>query len=177
MDLMSAAQLLGNLGEFLGSVVVIGTLIYLAIQINTAKSEIDANSFNTTNSNAISVETAFLANAEIWSKAITGCELTPSETFTFDTLTDMRAQHAFFGYRRSQALGNGRELIHAINLALWFQQYPTAYERWLAGAKKRRSLREAAGWAPRADFETVVENALAAMNAGVSRSAIPIADA
>ena len=38
MDLMSMAQLLGNLGEFVGAIAVVATLIYLALQIrhNTA---------------------------------------------------------------------------------------------------------------------------------------------
>lgn len=33
MDLMSTAQLLGNLGEFLGAIAVVVTLVYLAVQI------------------------------------------------------------------------------------------------------------------------------------------------
>ena len=33
MDLMTTAQLLGNFGEFIGSVAIFVTLIYLAIQI------------------------------------------------------------------------------------------------------------------------------------------------
>ena len=39
MDLMSAAQLLGNLGEFLGSIAILVTLIYLAIQVKQARGE------------------------------------------------------------------------------------------------------------------------------------------
>ena len=33
MDLMSTAQLLGNIGEFVGALGVIGSLVYLAIQV------------------------------------------------------------------------------------------------------------------------------------------------
>ena len=33
MDMVTTAQVLGNIGEFLGSIGVIATLIYLAIQI------------------------------------------------------------------------------------------------------------------------------------------------
>ena len=38
MDLMSTAQLLGNVGEFFGAIAVVGTLAYPAIQVrqNTA---------------------------------------------------------------------------------------------------------------------------------------------
>ena len=38
MDLMSSAQLLSNVGEFVGAVAVVLTLVYLAIQVRIAKS-------------------------------------------------------------------------------------------------------------------------------------------
>jgi len=43
MSLMDTAQLLGNLGEFLGSIVVVATLIYLAIQVrqNTQSTRVE----------------------------------------------------------------------------------------------------------------------------------------
>jgi hypothetical protein len=51
MDLQSTAQLLGNFGEFLGSLGVIVTLIYLAIQIRSNTSATRANaSFQATHS-------------------------------------------------------------------------------------------------------------------------------
>lgn len=165
MNLQDTAQLLGNLGEFFGSVAVIATLVYLAVQIRTARSEADANSFNSTNSNSIGVQTVFLQQADIWAKGNAGEKLTREEAFAFDTLTSIRAEHAFFGYRRSEALKNGRERIHAINLAAFFIQYPLAYERWLKGEVAKQRLREAAGWTPRADFLRVVEDAVELMKA------------
>jgi hypothetical protein len=165
MELTSAAQLLGNLGEFFGSVAVIATLVYLAVQIRTARSEADANSFNSTNSNSIGVQTAFLQQGDIWAKGNAGEKLTRDEEFAFDTLTSLRADHAFFGYRRSEALKNERERIHAINLAAFFIQYPLAYERWLKGEVAKQRLRQAAGWTPRADFLRVVEESVELMKA------------
>lgn len=44
MDLMSTAQLLGNFGEFVGAIAVVGSLIYLAIQVKHAKSATERNS-------------------------------------------------------------------------------------------------------------------------------------
>jgi hypothetical protein len=46
MDLMSTAQLLGNFGEFVGAIAVVGTLGYLAVQIrqNTQQSRVNAAS-------------------------------------------------------------------------------------------------------------------------------------
>ena len=43
MDLMSTAQLLGNFGEFVGAIGVVGTLIYLAVQVRHSKDALDAN--------------------------------------------------------------------------------------------------------------------------------------
>jgi hypothetical protein len=43
MDLMSTAQLLGNLGEFVGSIGVIATLVYLAIQVRHSAALIHHN--------------------------------------------------------------------------------------------------------------------------------------
>jgi hypothetical protein len=176
MDLMSTAQLLGNFGEFLGSVVVIVTLVYLAVQIRTARSEVDANSFNTTSNHLNSVDTAFLENAQIWTKAVSGNDLTPNEEFTFNTLTDMRANHAFFSYRRSKALENRREEIHAINLAAFFWEFPIAYQRWLEREKGRISLREVAGWPLKGDFVESVERAAELMEANPRQVTISPAD-
>jgi hypothetical protein len=43
MDLMSTSQLLGNIGEFLGSIAVFATLIYLSIQVKHSKQATEAN--------------------------------------------------------------------------------------------------------------------------------------
>lgn len=43
MDLMSIAQLLGNFGEFVGAIAVVGTLIYLAVQVRQSRESLEAN--------------------------------------------------------------------------------------------------------------------------------------
>lgn len=43
MDLMSTAQLLGNLGEFGGAIAVVITLVYLAVQVRHSKEATEAN--------------------------------------------------------------------------------------------------------------------------------------
>ena len=43
MDLMSTAQLLGNLGEFLGAIVVLISLIYLAVQVRRNTQQLESN--------------------------------------------------------------------------------------------------------------------------------------
>ena len=41
MEHQALAQLLGNYGEFIGSIAVLATLAYLAVQVNQAKHQID----------------------------------------------------------------------------------------------------------------------------------------
>lgn len=43
MDLMSAAQLLGNVGEFVGAIAVVVTLGYLAVQVRHGREATEAN--------------------------------------------------------------------------------------------------------------------------------------
>jgi hypothetical protein len=43
MDLQATAQILGNFGEFVGAIAVVGTLVYLAIQVRHSRASLDAN--------------------------------------------------------------------------------------------------------------------------------------
>ena len=43
MTLMDTAQLLGNFGEFVGAFAVVGTLVYLAVQVGRSKKSTDEN--------------------------------------------------------------------------------------------------------------------------------------
>ena len=40
MTLMESAQLLGNIGEFLGAIAVVVTLLYLTAQVRHARAEV-----------------------------------------------------------------------------------------------------------------------------------------
>jgi hypothetical protein len=43
MSLVESTQVLGNIGEFVGAIAVVATLIYLAIQVRQSKAALDAN--------------------------------------------------------------------------------------------------------------------------------------
>ena len=148
MDHQAFAQMLGSYGELVGAIAVVATLMYVAVQVRTARADADASTFNSTSNNSISVETAFLREAKIWTEANEGKELTREEEFTFNTLIELRHNHAFFAYRRSMALKNGRESIHAINFAIFMLEFPVAYEGWLKNQRIKIGKRAAAGWEP-----------------------------
>jgi hypothetical protein len=90
-------------------------------------------------------------------------------------LTDMRVNQAGFAYRRSIALKNGREEIHAINLAAFFWEFPIAYQRWRDREKGRIQLREIAGWKRGlgGDFLAAVERAWELLEANRCQAATP----
>jgi len=52
MDLMSTAQLLGNFGEFVGSIAILVTLVYLSIQVRKSQIAAEADSVTAAQSNA-----------------------------------------------------------------------------------------------------------------------------
>ena len=89
---------------------------------------------------------------------------------------NVAAYQAGFAYRRSIALQNGREEIHAINLAAFFWEFPIAYRRWLEREKSRMQLREVAGWTGMGgDFLVAVERASERMAADSHPATMPAA--
>ena len=168
MDHQAFAQLLGSYGEFVGAIAVVATLMYLAVQIRAARADADVNSYSSTSNNLISVETAFLQEAEVWTKANEGKELTTEEDFVFDTLIELRNNHAFFSYRRSVALRNGRERIHSINFAIFFCEFPIAYERWLNNERIKADHRTTAGGPDYGHFIDAVESAMSSIRSSAT---------
>ena len=59
MDLMSTAQLLGNLGEFLGAIAVVVTLFYLAVQVRHGKEATEANTHSLDESRKLAAAQAY----------------------------------------------------------------------------------------------------------------------
>jgi hypothetical protein len=55
MSLMDFAQLLGNFGEFFGSIAVLATLIYLAVQVKHAKQQLTMAGLQARSNHAIGV--------------------------------------------------------------------------------------------------------------------------
>lgn len=163
MSFTETAALLGNLGEFFGSIAVLATLLYLVIQIRGSRAEAEAGIFTANQSNQVSVEAELLKHAELWVAADSGAELSDAEAFRIDRLIRLRSSAGFFGYRRTMALRTGRQKIHAVNLAIFLCQHPGAFKRWLAIQEQERRARIAAGWTADVGFEQAVVDAANAM--------------
>ena len=80
----------------------------------------------------------------------------------------MRTGEAFHGYRRIMALGTGRQIIHAVNLAIFFNEHPVAFKRWLAMQERDMRARRAAASSIFSDtgFHQAVTDAAKAMAPG-----------
>jgi len=65
MSLMDTAQLLGNLGEFFGSIVVVATLIYLAIQVKQNTQSIRLETIHEISSGFNNVYSQLASNREL----------------------------------------------------------------------------------------------------------------
>ena len=133
MDLMSASQLLGNFGEFVGAFAVVATLVYLAVQIKSARVASEASHIAVSGQHSSGVRERFIESAELWIKGNSGGELSTAERFAFAQLVESMAEVHFFAFVRTRTLGGGfDERIPASVLAEFLHRYPVAYERWQA---------------------------------------------
>lgn len=58
MSFIELSAVLGNLGEFIGSIAVLGTLVYVSVQVNHSKELLERQSQSIEQSNRIAVSTA-----------------------------------------------------------------------------------------------------------------------
>ncbi len=99
MSLMDGAQLLGNLGEFIGAIVIVATLIYLAMQVRQNSQHLAAQSRYNYYKGRTDLTLAVAQSgeiAEIMSKARTGEALSSAETMRVGYLQS--AIFAFWEY-------------------------------------------------------------------------------
>lgn len=71
MDLMSTAQLLGNFGEFVGSIAVVVTLVYLAVQIRQNTTALKSSTWQAIQDAEYAFDQSLATNqdaARIWMK-------------------------------------------------------------------------------------------------------------
>ncbi len=79
MSLMDTAQLLGNLGEFIGAIVIVATLIYLAMQVRQNTNALNAQSRQSVLSAAQGGLLAMMENPEVHLSMVKTDSLTPTE--------------------------------------------------------------------------------------------------
>jgi hypothetical protein len=65
MNLVELSQVLGNFGEFFGAIAVVGTLIFLALQVRHSKESMDANTRSLDASRKLAMAQTYQARAEM----------------------------------------------------------------------------------------------------------------
>ena len=68
MTLMDTAQLLGNFGEFVGAIAVVGTLVYLAVQVGYSRKSLDENTLALEETRKLTREGMLYQLSERWDK-------------------------------------------------------------------------------------------------------------
>jgi hypothetical protein len=112
MDLMDTAQLLGNFGEFVGAIAVVGTLLYLAVQLRHSSRVIEMNTEATraeTWSNTFQMELEFdrllIGESEImdlWLRGGTQGDLGATDLQRWQRLVRARINLARAGFQRAK---------------------------------------------------------------------------
>ncbi len=123
---------IGAVGEIVGAAAVVITLIYLAVQVRSARTATDANLVDRARDNSFECDRLLLEHAELWVRANSGVELSAADDLRVDRIVRMMSSDSFHAYRRSATLRSGRERIHSMRLAEFLYQHPFAYQRWQA---------------------------------------------
>jgi hypothetical protein len=98
---------LGAVGEFVGGIAVIVTLIYLALQLKKSSESAFANAYAASQSISLQSEDMLIRLAPVWVKLKNGEQLTDEEEFQIDRAIEARHNMAFYSFARNKALRQG----------------------------------------------------------------------
>lgn len=156
MDLMSTAQLLGNVGEFVGAIAVVITLIYLAIQVRDGKEATEANtrSIRAQSIHAVSqgvasnISNITRADSSLFARGLTGyAELSSDDQARFAQLMQgiFLSIDAMFWLREEDSLPDGLWRREIGGLKSWLQTPGglAVWERSLGVSKELRDYVQA----------------------------------
>jgi hypothetical protein len=155
MDHQAFAQLLGNYGEFIGSIAVLATLVYLAVQVRHSRTLLDENqrislsqAYQSRTSMRFEAMKLMLDHADVMSKYMAGGnegwvanfeKLTPSEQFQVRSFQSTALQamdnslyQAQLGLIDQRALDDLHEMIRT-NYPVWVQtgsNIPPSVQDW-----------------------------------------------
>jgi hypothetical protein len=131
---------LGAIGEFLGSIGVLVTLIYLGLQIRKTNTAIRISSLATAQDLDFRSSSQLAEYGELIVKANRGEALSEVEEYQLDQVMGNRGGTFFFGFLRSLMLGDSRgQDVNASNMAQLMTENPWIMKRW-----DLRAFREAA---------------------------------
>ncbi len=127
---MSYAEL-GALGEFVGGIAVIITLIYLALQLKKSSETAFANAHAASQAISLQSEEMFIRLAPVWIKLKNSEPLTDIEEFQIDRAIEARHNMAFYSFARNKALKQGSHEVPIERFASFLVDNPQVRQRWL----------------------------------------------
>ena len=143
MDHLTFAQLLGNYGEFVGAIAVVGTLFYLAVQVRHSKDATEANTRSLEQSRALALNEAgfnvgrsrldftraIIPHTDLWMRGNAGESLDRVEAEIYASFIVARWAIAFWETQAINKLHDVKDVgIH--DFAVFLFQNPGARSVW-----------------------------------------------
>lgn len=124
MDLQAIAQLLGNFGEFFGSVAVFVTLIYLAIQVKHGKQATEANTQIARQNHSVALAQNQVARIDLIAQQVRSLALSAELADVFvkfehsgiDSLTDSERRRFHMWHIAQHYILDSQHFLHTLGL-------------------------------------------------------------
>ncbi len=121
---------IGAVGEVLGAVGVLITLIYFGFQLRKTQKTMEISSFSATSDAQFALNTQMLDHADLVIRADKGENLSDVEAGQFRILVQNASNHSFFTYVR-QGLSGRDQAPPVMNFSSWLNKHPAARAVWL----------------------------------------------
>jgi len=95
----------GAIGEILGSIGVLVTLIYFGVQLRKTQVMLEVESLGATQQSTFDLNTQIIQHAELIQKANSSEKLTPAEDMQIRAILFNMENHSFFTFIRTRKLG------------------------------------------------------------------------
>ena len=121
---------LGAIGELLGGIAVLVTLVYLAVQLKKNGEIANADAYASSQTVSLQSEMMLINLAPLLIKLKNNESLTEAELFQIDRAIEARHNMAFLSYARNKALKQGSHELAVDQFAVFLLDNPHIHERW-----------------------------------------------
>ena len=124
-------EAIGSVGEIVGAIAVVTTLIYFSIQIRNLKADSYADSITRVDEGLRELHKLNLEHAELLVKAADHQDLTNEELFILNEIFLSNQDFHFFSFLRAQSYGRSG-LVQVRNYARYLTSFPFLQDNFLA---------------------------------------------
>ncbi len=148
-----------EIAELVGIAAVVGSLIFVGLQMKQAQEIANAERRMMLVANGIEINNAINENADIWARGLSGEELSIAHTVIFENLLENRSDFVFFNWRAGQNVGSGTGPTEIIaHFSAFLHENPGARRAWEHGRNRQRTNLSVLmpGVDPNEDYEQIV---------------------